>query len=105
MGKYIPEIGDVVIDNDMPVVVVKMINYENSGSCGYDRKYLLCDEGFFERGEVLATIETLQRVGRWITIRGDFPDIQRVDTAPYDIKNVETISARKKKVKTITLYE
>lgn len=106
MGKYIPEIGDVVIDNDMPVVVVKMINYENCGCCGYDRKYLLCDVSFFERSEELVTVAMLESVGRWVTIQGsEFPYIQKVDIAPYDVKNVEAINIRQKKAKTITVYE
>ncbi|MSS07128.1 hypothetical protein FYJ38_00545 [Clostridium sp. WB02_MRS01] len=105
MEKYIPEIGDVVIDNDIPVVVVKMINYEDCDSCSYDRKYLLCDESFFERSEELVTISTLEKVGRWVTIQGDFPDIQKADVAPYDIKMVEAFSIRQKKAKIITVYE
>jgi len=105
MSIYIPEIGDVVIDNDMPVVVVKMINYEDCGSCGYDRKYLLCDESFFERSEELVTISMLESVGRWVTIQGSFPDIQKVDVAPYDIKKVEAFSVRQKRARTITVYE
>ena len=34
---YKPEIGDVVKDNDYPVVVVDLKNYENVGSCSYDK--------------------------------------------------------------------
>ena len=35
---YKPGIGDVVKDNGYPVVVVDLKNYENVGSCSYDRK-------------------------------------------------------------------
>ena len=39
---------DVVRDNGYPVVVVDLKNYENVGSCSYDRKYLLCDLEYLE---------------------------------------------------------
>ena len=47
--KYIPQIGDVVLDNNIPMVVVTMKSYEDVGSCGYDRKYFLCEEEYFHK--------------------------------------------------------
>ena len=47
--KYIPQIGDVVWNNNIHMVVVTMKSYEDVGSCGYDRKYFVCEEEYFDR--------------------------------------------------------
>ena len=47
--KYIPQIGDVVWNNNIPMDVVTMKSYEDVGSCGYDRKYFLCEEEYFHK--------------------------------------------------------
>lgn len=94
---YIPEIGDVVKDNDYPVVVVDLKNYENSGDCGYDRKFLLCDLKYLENNQGIVTMKDLEQHGRWVTIRGTkFPIIEKVDVAPFCIENVECLMIRQK---------
>ena len=45
--KYIPQIGDVVWNNNIPMVVVTMKSYEDAGSCSYDRKYFSMRRGIF----------------------------------------------------------
>ena len=91
MDKYIPSIGDVVFDNGIPVVVIKMVSYEDAGSCGYARKYLLCDEKYIRENQGIVTIKDLEQYGRWVSINGlPFPDIDKVnDIAPYNISQVE----------------
>ena len=103
---YKPGIGDVVKDNDYPVVVVDLKNYENVGSCSYDRKYLLCDLGYLENNQGIITMSDLEKHGRWVTIRGtEFPVIEKVDTAPFSIENVECRMIQQKVAKTVTIYE
>ena len=63
MDKYIPKIGDVVLDNGMPVVVVTMVSYEDAGSCGYARKYLLCDEEYIKENQGIVTIKDIEQIG------------------------------------------
>ena len=103
---YKPEIGDVVKDNGYPVVVVDLKNYENVGSCSYDRKYLLCDLEYLENNQGIITMSDLEQHGRWVTIRGtEFPVIEKVDTAPFSIENIECRMIRQKVAKTVTVYE
>ena len=103
---YRPEIGDVVKDNGCPVVVVDLKNYENSGSCSYDRKYLLCDLKYLQNNHGIVTMSDLEQHGRWVTIRGtEFPIIEKVDIAPFCIENVECLIIRQKVAKTVTVYE
>ena len=48
----------------------------------------------------------LEQHGRWVTIRGtEFPVIEKVDTAPFSIENVECRMIRQKVAKTVTVYE
>ena len=107
MSKYIPNIGDVVIDNDIAVVVVKMVSYEDVGSCSYDRKYLLCEENYIRDNQGIITMKDLENNGRWVTIRGmEFPDIQKPERGvPYKINNVEALNITQKTAKTVTVYE
>lgn len=107
MSIYIPSIGDVVLDNGFPVVVVKMINYEDRGSCGYDRKYLLCEEEYLKNNQGIISLKDLEQHGRWVSISGSvFPDIQKVDDiAPYSINKMECLQINQKIARTITVYE
>jgi Zn ribbon nucleic-acid-binding protein len=107
MSDYRPSIGDVVLDNGFPVVVVNMINYEDCGSCGYDRKYLLCKEEYLKNNQGIVTIKDLEQHGRWVSINGSvFPDIQKVDAiAPYNINKIECVKISQKVAKTVTVYE
>lgn len=103
---YIPQIGDVVKDNGYLVVVVDLKNYENTGDCAYDRKYLLCDLKYLENNQGIITMSDLERHGRWVTIRGtEFPIIEKVDVASFCIENVECRIIRQKVAKTVTVYE
>lgn len=103
---YIPEIGDVVKDNDYPVVVIDMINYENDGSCAYDRKYLLCDLDYLINNQGIITMSDLEQHGRWVTICGtEFPNIEKVNIAPFSIENIECRMIRQKMAKTVTVYK
>ena len=104
---YIPVIGDVVKDNGYSVVVVDMKNYENMGSCSYDRKYLLCDLEYLKQNQGIVTMSDLEQHGRWVTIRGtEFPYIEKVtDVAPFSSENVECKMIRQKTAKTVTVWE
>ncbi len=103
---YIPEIGDVVKDNDYSVVLVDMINYENAGGCSYDRKYLLCDLDYLKNNQGIITMSDLEQHGRWVIISGnEFPNIEKVDVAPFSVENIECRMIRQKKAKTVTVYE
>lgn len=103
---YIPQIGDVVKDNGYPVVVVDLKNYENSGDCAYDRKYLLCDLKYLQNNQGIVTMSDLEQHGRWVTIHGTkFPVIEKVDIAPFSIETVECRMIRQKVAKTVTIYE
>lgn len=107
MNDYRPNIGDVILDNGFPNVVVQMINYEDCGSCGYDRKYLLCEEEYIKNNQGISTIKDLEQHGRWVKISGSvFPDIQKVDCiAPYNINKLECLQINQKVAKTVTIYE
>ena len=48
----------------------------------------------------------LEQHGRWVFVCGtEFPVIEKVDTAPFSIKNVECRMIRQKVAKTVTVYE
>lgn len=108
---YKPSIGDVVLDNDIPMVVVALENNENVGSCSYDRKYLLCEESYLreykEYNISTITLEKIMQHGRWVTIcRTKFPEIHKCeDIAPYEIHPICAYSFRQKEAKTVTVYE
>ena len=108
MKKYIPVIGDVVLYGDeTPMVVVNMENYEYAGSCCYDRKYLLCEESFIKKNETIISDDEIENHGFWIEFRGrELPDIRKYEgTAPYAVEPVQCYSFRKKKAKTVIVYE
>ena len=105
---YIPSIGDVIMYCGRPAVVMYLKKYEPIGSCSYDRKYLLCDLDYLENQQGLITMSDLEKHGSWFTVQGQcFPDIEKVDVAPFDIENVECMRVRRKTAKTVTttVYE
>lgn len=103
---YKPSIGDVVMYCGRPAVVVYLENYETLGSCSYDRKYLLCDLDYLENQQGLVTLSDLEMHGSWFTVQGMyFPDIEKVDVAPFEIESVDCLMVRRKTAKTVTVYE
>ena len=108
---YKPSIGDVVLDNNIPMVVVALESNENVGSCSYDRKYLLCEESYMkeykEHNISTISLEKIMQHGRWVTIYGTkFPEIHKCeDIAPYEIHPIRAYSFRQKEAKTITVYD
>lgn len=103
---YKPEIGDVIKDNGYPVVIVALKNYEDIGSCSYNRKYLLCDLEYLKKNQGIVTMSDLEEHGRWIRVCGTkFPVIEKVNVAPFSIENIECRIIRQKVAKTITIYE
>lgn len=108
---YKPSIGDVVLDNNIPMVVVALESNENVGSCFYDRKYLLCEESYMkeykEHNISTISLEKIMQHGRLVTIYGTkFPEIHKCeDIAPYEIRPIRAYSFRQKEAKTITVYE
>lgn len=97
MKKYIPQIGDVVRDNGIPVVVIAEKNYETYWSCSYDREYLVVEEQFLKENQGNIEITKLKQHGRWISVKGtNFPDIERLNIAPYVIEPVEYYHIRQK---------
>ena len=64
------------------------------------------DLEYLENNQGIITMPDLEQHGRWVTIRGtEFPVIEKVDTAPFSIENVECRMIRQKVAKTITVYE
>lgn len=103
MSKYVPEIGDVVLWNSIPMVVMAVKCREFLGSLYYDREYLLCEEELLH-DKVVMTPEELGKSGIWVQVKGEFPDIKKAhDIAPYEIKPVTVLKVRQKKAKTITM--
>lgn len=107
MSKYIPNIGDVILDNGVPHVVICIESYEDVGSCSYDRKYLLCSEDYIKNNQGDSKRSDIEKYGRWLIIKGThFPDIQKVnDIAPYNINKIDAYSINQKVAKTITIFE
>lgn len=96
------KIGEVVYNNDIPMVVIDCVNYEDYGSMSYDRKYKLC-----LLSEIKGRMYLVDDVGMWVTIKGTkFPEIERVENvAPFEIEKITAYKVRQKKAKTITVYE
>jgi len=96
------EIGEVVYNNDMEMVVIDCKSYEDMGSCSYDRKYKVCLLEEIQNKDYI-----LDEVGTWIQVKGiEFPDIKRVEgIAPFEITKVASYRVRQKQTKTITIYE
>ena len=108
MGKYIPQIGDVVRDNGIPVVVLTINSHENVGSCCYDREYYVCEEKYLHKlSGTMTTIDAIREHGRWICVKGaNFPDIEQVtNIPPYEITPIEGFHIRQKEAKTVTVFE
>ena len=96
------EIGEVVYNNDIPMVVIDVKIYEDMGSCSYDRKYKICTLEELKDKDFI-----LDDVGMWINIKGvSFPDIKRVeDIPPFEIRKCTSYRVRQKQAKTVTVYE
>lgn len=107
MSKYIPSVGDVVLYNGFPNVVVSMQSYEDYGSCSYDRRYLLCKEEYIKNNQGDIKFSELKRHGEWLSFKGSsFPEIQKIDDiAPYNIDKIDVYSIIQKVAKMVTIYE
>lgn len=54
----------------------------------------------------IITMSDLEQHGRWAFVcETEFPVFEKVDTAPFSIKNVECRMIRQEAAKTITVYE
>ncbi len=106
-NKYKPSVGDIILDNNIPMVVMEIKIDENYASCSYDRYYTLCEETYLARCNGLYSEEDIKNHGRIVHITGiEFPDIEQVkDIAPYEITPTRCFNIRQKKAKTITVYE
>lgn len=107
MERYIPSLGDVIYDNNVPVVVISIDNNEDIASCTYNRDYFICDEGYIRENQGVTTMEELKRHGRKVEIRGSvFPPTEKViDAIPYKIEKINAIRIKQKVAKTITVFE
>ena len=107
MGKYIPQLGDVIMDNGIPMVVVTIKNHECIGDCSYDREYFICEEEYICKCGCLSCMDEMKQHGRWIRIQGvEFPNIEQAEGyAPYEIIPIESYKFRQKKAKTVITYE
>jgi len=96
------KIGEVVYNNDIGMVVIDCVSYEDMGSCSYDRKYKVCS-----LEEIINKDYILDNVGDWIQVKGvNFPDIKRVEgIASFEIIKVASYRVRQKQAKTVTVYE
>lgn len=99
-------IGEVVLNNDIPMIVLDFQNRESRESMSYDRSYKLCSLEELE-GLNLISAEEFDKLGMWIQVKGTkFPDIQRVkDVAPFEISKVTSYRIRQKQAKTVVVYE
>ena len=103
---YKPKVGDVIRFNGKPVVVVDFKNYEKCVSCDYDRKYLLCDLEYLEKCQGCVPFSQIEAHSTLVVIRGgQFPHMEKIDTAPFEIKNVDCVMVRRKVPKTVIVYE
>lgn len=103
---FINNIGDVILDDGKPMVVVDIILYKDTGSCGYDRQYLLVDEEWLRDNQTsLLSQADLEEHGRWMYVTGAYiPDVKSADVAPYAIKQEKCYKVRQKIAKTVTVY-
>ena len=110
MSKYIPKIGDIVRYKGMKAVVVDVRNYESTGDCCYDRKYLLCKLEYLLYGKRKScSYDEIESNGMWVDVKGtNFPDFEKIeDYPPYEITPFKAYKFRQKKAKkkTVTIYE
>ena len=76
------KIGEVILNNDMPMVVIDFKNRETMASMSYDRGYKLCLLSDLEGKEIISS-EDFERLGYWIQVNGmKFPEIERVKDTP-----------------------
>ena len=66
MGKYIPQLGDVIMDNGIPMIVVTIKNHERIGDCSYDREYFICEEEYICKCGCLSCMDEMKQHGRWV---------------------------------------
>lgn len=103
---YELRIGDVIKNGEDLLVVADMINFEDFGSCCYDRKYLLCDFEYLQKNQGIVTVSDLEEHGKWIVVKGmEFPVFEKTEIAPFAIEEVACCMIRQKTAKTITVYE
>ena len=76
-------------------------------SCSFVREYFLCEEAYLSQCNDISCMNELEQHGQWLKVYGmDFPIIEKADGyAPYEIKSVEAYQIRKKKAKTLIVYE
>ena len=107
MGKYIPQLGDVIMDNGIPMIVVTIKNHERIGDCSYDREYFICEEEYICKCGCLSCMDEMKQHGRWIRIEGvEFPNIEQAEgCAPYVVMRSEFYNFRMKKSKNKNKYK
>lgn len=99
-------VGEVVYNNDMPMVVIAQKIREDISSMSYDRSYKLCSLTELENKEIISE-EDFDKLGMWVDVKGtEFPDIKRVENvAPFNIKPTKVYRIKQKQAKTITIFE
>lgn len=89
-------IGDVVQIYKAPYVLLDMKNYENAGSCSYDRKYLACSLDYIEKHAGSVTETDLDLHSLWISVKGlHFPDWKLISRDAFSIEKVECFKITK----------
>ena len=110
MYEYRPEVGDVVFHNDEKYVVIGVYSRETQDSISFDREYYLVPlidlfklQGKYNEVEY----SKLKNLSYTIKVVGnEFPSIEKCeDEAPFEIKKVSIVKLRRKKAKTITVWE
>ena len=103
---YIPRIGDVIKYHNRPMVVVDLKDYGGYNSFTYDIDYLFCELTYLEENQKLIPMSELAKHGTAVNIRGvDFPVFEQLDVAPFEITDVNCKQIRRKKAKTVTVWE
>lgn len=99
-----PGIGDVVYYNggSYPYVIYSITNYEDYGSCCYDRDYQLIPLECLKDGEEINYSELWTVSVKGVT-RLPFKIVE--GETPYKFNKIVKVIANKKKAKSITIYE
>lgn len=99
------KVGEIIQNNDLKMVVLKIRNYEDMGSCAYDRIYTLCTLDELEEVSTLTNKE-FRELGYDVKLTGtSVPMVLKYDEAPFEIEETKAYRIRRKQEKLIKVYK